>query len=374
MATITFNTAANNAQEVTIPANNLSGDDVTIGITTFSGQGGTIAWGDGNSDSFISAVDITHTLTSDITDLKISLINGLEDLQAFRTFINPLKIIGDLNPFKLFTNIENISLSESYFSIPISSLPSTLKILFLEGDLQGNVSGLPSNLINLATINSLNYDLIGNINDFSSALFNLNLSKSSIDGNIDNLSDSLTSFSLNDNNQSISGNILNLKNRLIDFFLVSPNAITGNISNIKSNLNQLSIKGGSNTVTGSLNTLPIGLKTLILEGFNTVGGSLHTTSTELSSLILKGNNSVNNAGNKDYTVFNNGYIKIELNPSSLLLTPIQVDQLLIDLNNGITNANGVIIDLIGQGGVRTAASDAAFNNLVANGATITITT
>jgi hypothetical protein len=155
MATIYLNTAANDTEEFVLPVNNISGETVELLILTYSLSGGTIDWGDGTIESISHNSDLIHVLTSDITEITLTLDNGLEDLKRFESFNNSLKITGSYSVFKNFPNIEELHLSNNFLSDNISSLPSTLKELTMDGNLIGNVVELPPNLTHFIILNSI---------------------------------------------------------------------------------------------------------------------------------------------------------------------------------------------------------------------------
>ena len=126
---------------------------------------------------------------------------------------------------------------------------------------------------------------------------------------------------------------------------------------------------GSNTVTGDVADLPDALLLISCTGNNTITGDVANLPSGLTSFGCYGNNTISDYSGKAWSTKPAAFRLIPVSPGGL--STAEVDQLLIDFDDDLTWASGDVIKLTGANAARSAASDAAVANMVAEGATIT---
>ena len=300
----------------------------------------TVIWGDGNTDSYtLTGVNqnITHTYGAGGTyNVKIK---HAEQITKFDTSTNN-NYSFDLSELEKFN--ENFYYFLVYGSNTItgnlSSLSGLSALYYFRITGSNTITG---NLSSLSGLSALNYFLVHGSN--------------TITGNLSSLSGlSALNYFVVIGSNTITGDLssLNGLSALYYFQVYGSNTITGNLSSL-SGLSALSYFRiyGSNTITGDLSSLN-GLSALyyfLVYGSNTI--SDYTTSTWTQ------------------TSFNH----YEVTPAAGSgLSSSEVDQLLIDMDTGITwSGSGKMLWLAGNNAARTSASDAAVTSLQGKGVTVT---
>lgn len=201
-----------------------------------------------------------------------------------------------------------------------------------------------------------------------------------------NLSNTITHIYLG--NYTDIGSIPYLPNSLITLSLLGSNESVSSLPTLPINLKFLDIRG-RNTIS-SLPTLPDTLETLSIVGYSSLS-SLPALPTGLRNLSLMSSNntfdfnlanlqnsivnfSISSNGNITYNStpgksWGNSYIAtIYVYPKINIWTSNMTDSLLIDLVS--SNLQNGTINLLGNCGARTSASNTAVNTLLARGVTI----
>jgi hypothetical protein len=173
-------------------------------------------------------------------------------------------------------------------------------------------------------------------------------------------------FSLQGSN-AVSG-ILTIPSACTTFSLLGNNTVSG-ILTIPSACTYFQLSG-SNTVSGIL-TIPSGCTYVALQGSNTVSYNLTNTPDATKYINLSSANGVysynTSSGQKTWSQ-NMRYIYIR--PKAGVWTSAMTDALLIDLSSVTTWSTEKTIDLRGNCGARTTASDNAVSTLQNNGVTV----
>lgn len=215
-----------------------------------------------------------------------------------------------------------------------------------------------------ATTGSYNITVTGDYDDISYLKFE---GSGSYGGDIKNLPSGLLYFySLVANN--LSGNIINLPSGLLKIVVSGVSTtITGNIQYLPSKLIQISLYG-LNTLTGDIKNFFSTTTDIVLSGRNTIFGDLADLKDNVSFLWLLGRNTISDYSGKTWTT---DFSQFKVTPYSGGLDSTEIDQLLIDLDDDLDWSGGGSITLTGTNAARTSASDAAVNNMISEGATIT---
>ena len=231
----------------------------------------------------------------------------------------------------------------------------------------------------------------------------------SITGSITNLSNNITTFSIAGDSNIIS--LPTLPNTLQDLCLYGSKETISTIPTLPVNLLNLTVMGrntihtiptlpptlikleiwGYNTIN-VLPTLPSTLIALDIQGYNTIN-DMPTLSSNIEHVYIGGNNSIgynianipnnikviqlsSNVGNYTYNQttgksWSNSYIyNITIRPKINVWTSNMTDSLLIDLVSSKRINGSTTIDISGNCGARTSASDTAINTLRSRGAII----
>ena len=178
----------------------------------------------------------------------------------------------------------------------------------------------------------------------------------------------LTKFKMDASGADISFDIANLPSGLTDCIVEGSNTISGDIVNLPSGLKYLRVYG-SNTISGDIVNLPSGLIYLRIYGNNTITGDIVNLPSGLTDFYITGNNTIADYTSKTWTTKPSIFGLVPVSPGGL--STAEVDQLLIDLDDDLTWSSGDVINLTGSNEARSSASDAAVNNMTAEGATIT---
>ena len=200
----------------------------------------------------------------------------------------------------------------------------------------------------------------------------------------------LTKFTMTESGADISFDVANLPSGLTYLYVTGYNTISGDVANLPSGLTRLGVTGyntisgdvanlpsgltrsdvyGSNTLSGDIVNLPSGLTTLGVYGSNTLSGDIVNLPSGLTYLNVTGSNTIADYTSKTWTTKPATFKIIPVSPGGL--STAEVDQLLIDLDDDLTWATGNVITLTGSNEARSSDSDAAVNNMTADGATIT---
>lgn len=236
-----------------------------------------------------------------IRNTSLSNITSISDSFALGNVVYETKELNKLIGLLKFENNATVTKGK------ISELPSYIENLKLYGEVTGNCSELPINLISLVTDNQV--ILSGETIDLPSGLLHVDINGKEITGDVSNLPINLTGLTIH-NGTTISGdtsnlpvnlsvikiNGLNTISGLIDNLplnleyceISGENTMSGDLSNLPQNLKTL-ILGGNNTITGDIINLPLSLNdTLYLTGLNTIGGDISTLPTNLLNVFLDG--------------------------------------------------------------------------------------
>jgi hypothetical protein len=302
----------------------------TINITTNIDTVVTITNGylytDTAGNGQTTSINITHNVATDI-HFKVIKNNGFISTQ------NVIKI-------NSFTDRANSPIP--YFST--SNLPTRLTYLLWNGanTASGDIANLPAGLTTLVWY--------GN---------------NTGTGDIANLPAGLTLLDWYGNNTA-SGDIANLPTGLISFGLYGNNTASGDIANLPAGLKSMGWKG-NNTGTGDIANLPAGLTTLVWAGNNTGHGNIANLPKGITYLIWGGNNSATFSGTRTWA---QNMRLIYLRPIAGVFTSAMTDALLISLAGQSLWTNEKTIDLRGNCGARTSASDNAVATLQGYGVTV----
>ena len=435
MATVSMINAVYSAGWAPLSVSNTAGQTITINVGTSTGDNISIDWGDGVIEhNLAEGVNHSHVLLGNTTEMAVKSDGGLGAIDSFTAILN-INLTGNINEFSLLPNIKILNTGFAVNLIgTISDIPISVEDFFTRSLLTGAISEFSSNIIkvhsntatgagfsgmlidipaNIQTFIIVRSTISGDIGDLKEGLLECNLiSHSNITGNITNLPSTLKILKLQTNNitgsianlkaaievvsihgsNTITGNLESLISTVITELTISGfNLISGNFTNIPASLRQLGIQG-SNTINGVLSSSLDALTIFHIGGLNTISGNIQNTrfrdilitgsntisgdlslinyfSGVLTRLEITGNNTIGNYASKSYTGL--GQTIIRLNPANAVLTPADVDQLLIDADSASLSNFGLI--LTGPGAVSTAASDAAVSNLISNGGTITLT-
>ena len=197
--------------------------------------------------------------------------------------------------------------------------------------------------------------------------FNMNASGADISFDVANLPSGLTYLRVYGSN-TMSGDVANLPSGLTYLNVSGSNTISGDVGNLPSGLTTLSVYG-SNTISGDVGNLPSGLTTLSVYGSNTISGDVGNLPSGLTFFRVYGHNTIADYTSKTWTTKPATFMIIPVSPGGL--STAEVDQLLIDFDDDLTWASGDAITLTGSNEARSSASNAAVNNMTADGATIT---
>lgn len=287
------------------------------------------------------------------------------DISTIPTHISSLTI-GNTNPSTAIGVYGNIS-----------TLPSNITTLSL-GDhniVAGNVSTMPATLKNL-TITGYN-TLTGSFANIPATLETLWLGgNNTLSGALSNLTNSAMKFIHLGGNNSVSGDIANLPQNLTDIQLYGNNTITGDVSSFNLlNTANLDASIGPSGVADVVHSIYIG-------GNNTIGGDLFYLPGTLGVFFLESHAPISysqTGKDRTGTYLSFGIYDIRLTASTGFgLSSASVDNLLIDLAipapdnyyGGGSYPNRIW--LIGDHQPRTAASDTAYNTLVAEGVDVSV--
>lgn len=164
----------------------------------------------------------------------------------------------------------------------------------------------------------------------------------------------------------ISFNLADLPASMLLFGVTGSNTITGDLTDLPVHLTYFACYG-SNTVTGNIAKLPISLTAFNCWGSNTVYGDIAGLPQSLTYFACWGNAIADYTG-KTWTT---KPAHFEFLPGGVGgLSTAEVDQLLIDFDADLVWAGGDTIIITGTNAARSAASDAAVANMIAEGAVV----
>lgn len=360
---------------------------------------------------------------------NVSIFNVLTNLETL-SFLNSCAISGNIetltNPS--LTDLQLGGSTTVTGSIDNIANVSNITSLRVEGTntISGNISSLSS--LNTIIVRGLN-TLTGDINGFVNTVTNIILEgQNTLSGNISDLPINITSIVINGQN-TITGDLATCGIDNVgfgSFTIRGNNTIFGDITTMnRLPLTVLDIQG-INTISGNYNLMPSFPADVTITGNNTISGDMDIIIPNLNTVFvnrkldIRGNNTINapinnmsayrlivlnsNNGNytgniKEYTadepfnltldecvnltytgVTNNWSLgasdtfTLSLNVSSSLnaLSSSDLDDFIIDLDSYTFNKDFSNLLLTG-GFSRTAASDTAYNNLIAAGMNINIT-
>jgi hypothetical protein len=176
-----------------------------------------------------------------------------------------------------------------------------------------------------------------------------------------------TNFQLYGNN-AVSGTLL-IPSACTDFELKGNNTVSGTLT-IPANCTTFQL-GGNNTVSGAL-VIPSGCTYFYLIGNNTVSYNLTNMPDATKYVTLSSSNggiyTYNTTSGQKTWAQNMRYLYIR--PKAGVWTSAMTDALLIDLSLVTSWTNEKIIDLRGNCGARTTASNNAVSTLQNNGVTV----
>jgi hypothetical protein len=184
-------------------------------------------------------------------------------------------------------------------------------------------------------------------------------------GDIANLPAGLTFFGWWGNNTG-AGDITNLPTGLTYLYWGGNNTGTGDIANLPTGLTLLSWSG-NNTGTGDITNLPTGLTYLYWGGNNTGTGDIANLPAGLTYLYWGGNNTGTFSSSRAWAT-NMRYVSIS--PAVGVFSSSMTDALLISLSGQSLWIGEKTIDLRGNCGARTTASDNAVSSLQSYGVTV----
>jgi hypothetical protein len=188
-------------------------------------------------------------------------------------------------------------------------------------------------------------------------------------GDICNLPPMLTSFIWGGYNTG-TGDIAYLPAGLTSFNWSGYNTGTGDIAYLPAGLTSFNW-GGNNTGTGDIANLPAGLTFIYIIGNNTVYGNMYNLPAGITYIDIEGKNSVTFTDSQQSPrVWASGIRKVYLRPSAGVFTSAMTDALLISLSGQSSWANEKTIDLRGNCGARTSASNSAVSTLQGYGVTV----
>jgi hypothetical protein len=188
-------------------------------------------------------------------------------------------------------------------------------------------------------------------------------------GDIALLPSGLTTFNWGSSNVG-TGDIANLPAGVTSFQWWGNNTGYGNFANFPAGLIFINW-GGSNAGTGDIATIPAMITYLFLGGNNTGYGNMYNLPAGVTFVDLEGKNTVIfTDSSQSPRVWASGMRKVYLRPSAGVFTSAMTDALLISLSSQSSWTNEKTIDLRGNCGARTTASDSAVAILQGNGVTV----
>jgi hypothetical protein len=163
-----------------------------------------------------------------------------------------------------------------------------------------------------------------------------------------------------------TGDVANLPSGLTFFALYGDNRCYGDVANLPPGLTNLQL-AGNNTVGGDIANLPAGITVVFWTGFNTGAGNIANLPAGITYLVWEGNNTATFSGTRTWA---QGMRVIYLRPAAGVFTSAMTDALLISLSGQTVWTNEKMIDLRGNCGARTTASDNAVATLLGYGVTV----
>jgi hypothetical protein len=165
----------------------------------------------------------------------------------------------------------------------------------------------------------------------------------------------------------ISFDLADFPASMLLFAATGNNTITGDLTDLPVYLTYFACHG-NNTVTGDIANLPTSLTTFNCCGSNTVYGDLANLPQSLGYFVCTGSNTISDYTGKTWTT---KPTRFEFLPTGVGgLSTAEVDQLLIDFDDDLVWAGGDVVCITGTNAARSAASDAAVANMIAEGAAV----
>jgi len=190
--------------------------------------------------------------------------------------------------------------------------------------------------------------------------------QNTVSGDIANAPAGITYFLITGQN-TVSGDIANAPAGITYFSIAGQNTVSGDIANAPAGITVFYITG-QNTVSGDIANAPAGITYFLITGQNTVSGDIANAPAGITFFNIQGQNTVTYTTRTWPSVFSYFYLR----PANTgIFTTAMVDKFLIDMAASITTAsNEKAIDLRGNCGARTAASDTAVIYLQGIGFTV----
>ena len=168
------------------------------------------------------------------------------------------------------------------------------------------------------------------------------------------------------NSPACTFNTANLSKSLTHFAWVGSNTGSGDIANLSKSLTHFSW-GGSNTGSGDIANLSKSLTYFSWFGSNTVSGNIADLSPNIRYIEWVGDSSPSFSGPREWA---SGMRKLYIRPRAGVFTSAMVDALLISLSAQATWESEKLVDLRGNCGARTTASNSAVALLQSYGVTV----
>jgi hypothetical protein len=206
----------------------------------------------------------------------------------------------------------------------------------------------------------------GDIANLPAGLINFQWAGNNIGtGDIANLPAGLTNFQWYGNNTGM-GDIANLPAGLTVFVWAGNNTGSGDIANLPAGLTYC-LWTGNNVGSGDIANLPVGLTYLNWSGNNTGTGNIANLPSGITYFIWGGYNTGIFSGTRTWA---QNMRMIILRPKAGVFTSAMTDALLISLSGQSVWTMEKTIDLRGNCGARTSASDSAVAKLQSYGVTV----
>jgi hypothetical protein len=291
----------------------LSPSGITASTLFFTADTFTwIDWGDGSPYSTVTgSTTKSHTYASTyVGDINIYTYDNFANLRGFSHYGTPAATAGGTGAFS-GGEFQKITGLKYYASNPYATpfvltasytqIPSQLEVILpfsIECNLTGYTNELPSTL-KRANLIGHGY---GDVSDLPSSLIDLRINYSSLSGNISNINASDIEALLLYGDNTISGDTSGFPTTLNYISLIDLNTISGDTSGLPkvtqtAYLTSVGLKPaitiyGYNTISGDTSSFDAPIDRLDIGGNNTVSGDTSGFPNTITRLSIQGNNTI----------------------------------------------------------------------------------